>query len=1207
MAERISSTLPDLHHTSLLSLMPAEFEESVVRHVLTHKEDLPNDVRRDLHTAINSVVKVPKFRKRPAIAPAPLLIRPIIDRLASSEQLTNAVLHAWFASQDTLYAIVKNYLFSRNIDIEYPNFNPRRIKGTWSYDDWLSERDGVLAIHAELNEDDVALMLCFAAAKLPDDRERESSNDVGTTYPTVLLQALSFLDSLSADAPEWFADVPEFLSSASNILDRKRHEQDSVVAVHELNAIITDLSQYSGVLAYLELDLSQWSTPAGLSPAQVAQVRVILTDFSVLLGGYDPVPKMGSSFSETQRLRDDHDAATRSLLELKSALDEGLSSRLAVLEAPVELTPHHPVHIDQQESDRMEGLSDIRLSAGTLDFSPTQKNYSINLDNHIESLAITPVVHHIDVRVDLVVLSPDDEKVEGLASSHGTFLVSNIDVGRTVISINIAAGEGATNDTYTLSVIRAASTSATPARSSDASLESLHVLGTPFELPKGLTQINIDIPGELEHLTLVPEPAHVAATVTLAAVLSDGTTVDALMSDDGRFAIAVDALGKGDFTLYVVVTAENEETTQTYTVFAKRQPVHDAASIVWELVAQDDLAGAYWNAKSMVAQGLTPPAPPQVLKALQGVRWLSADSDAYVVDLFDIVGEFEPTEDNDAQTLLRLSAGLLPSLIAPETNLLAWLSSPRCLPALESIVSPIKAFAADGNPLRPEHITGDEGLQRLNGLIMGASAEARKWLEEAPRYQTRFSRAVKLWQYLSGEGILNQMLSPVSEDRRDQVNTVQGCVDALDRDGYAVAINQAENMIGGRPPKQGDIVGNARDWLVKRLEEAKELAATWCNFVSREASTRPGRLDRRVREQVSGLRSKLQAESPAVFEALVELSSDSAPQHLAASAKCAARSLQQLADYLNIDLQHEPPEQPPLIVQGLRAINLPAPSASKQGHRVQQLETAISRWLLWMPSIEIDDACVPVSDDRWGNLAQDTAYLRQNNVSLEEVLQSRMDHRDFRFSDVLMSGLSKDALDHNRNKCLAQLTIEKNTLREAIERTQTAVEQAEKDGVIEFEGSYWNLHQNSLDDLDVEGIMNFRPVYGALDAIKNGLQQERLQRRQELLEEWQTLGSRSEEDPDIDEEFLTDVSSTFERASSIDSLDIRVMQECASRLRNHQSREEGSVVRTNREEAEHQPLENFLTFYEGVGNPRLHAQESSGLNTLLQELTAGAH
>ena len=155
-------------------------------------------------------------------------------------------------------------------------------------------------------------MLCFVAAKLPDDREHESSSEVATTQPTVLMQALSFLDCLSADAPEWFVDVPEFLSSASNILDRKRHERDSVAAVRGLNAIIANLSQYSGLLDYLELDLSQWATPAGLSP-QVAQVRDSLTDFSGLLRGYDPVSKMESSFSETQRLRDEHDAVTRSL------------------------------------------------------------------------------------------------------------------------------------------------------------------------------------------------------------------------------------------------------------------------------------------------------------------------------------------------------------------------------------------------------------------------------------------------------------------------------------------------------------------------------------------------------------------------------------------------------------------------------------------------------------------------------------------------------------------------------------------------------------------------------------------------------------------------------------------------------------------------------------------------------------------------------
>ena len=173
-----------------------------------------------------------------------------------------------------------------------------------------------------------------------------------------------------------------------------------------------------------------------------------------------------------------------------------------------------------------------------------------------------------------------------------------------------------------------------------------------------------------------------------------------------------------------------------------------------------------------------------------------------------------------------------------------------------------------------------------------------------------------------------------------------------------------------------------------------------------------------------------------------------------------------------------------------------------------------------------------------------------------------MDHRDFRFSGILMSGLPSENLDNNRDKYLAELTIEKNTLREAIDLTQTAIDQAEKDGVIEFEGSQWNKHQNTLADLDVETVLNFRPVYYALEAIKNELQDERMQRRQELLEDWQGLTQETATDLNLNGEFLKEVNFTFEKASSADSLDIRVMEECVSRLRNHHSGEEVSVTRS---------------------------------------------
>ena len=150
MAERRPIAQTDLQHTSLLELLPQEFEESIVVHVLNHRAELPNDVRRELDSAINSVAKVPQFPNQPAIAPAPLLKQLIIDQLVSSELLANAVLHAWFASQETLYAIVKGYLYSRDMDVEYPDFVDHRFRGTWSRDDWMSEREGSLGCSRRL-------------------------------------------------------------------------------------------------------------------------------------------------------------------------------------------------------------------------------------------------------------------------------------------------------------------------------------------------------------------------------------------------------------------------------------------------------------------------------------------------------------------------------------------------------------------------------------------------------------------------------------------------------------------------------------------------------------------------------------------------------------------------------------------------------------------------------------------------------------------------------------------------------------------------------------------------------------------------------------------------------------------------------------------------------------------------------------------------
>ena len=65
------------------------------------------------------------------------------------------------------------------------------------------------------------------------------------------------------------------------------------------------------------------------------------------------------------------------------------------------------------------------------------------------------------------------------------------------------------------------------------------------------------------------------------------------------------------------------------------------------------------------------------------------------------------------------------------------------------------------------------------------------------------------------------------------------------------------------------------------------------------------------------------------------------------------------------------------------------------------------------------------------------------------------------------------------------------------------------------------------------------------------------------------------------------------------------MKECVSRLRNHHSGEEVSVTRSTWVGNELHPLEEFLGFYEAIGNPTIHARDSSGLNHLARELKAG--
>ncbi len=261
MTEHTSITPTDLRHASLLALMSPEFEESLVVRVLKHKGELPNDVRRKLDSAINSVVKIPQFPNQPAIAPVPVVKQHILGQLDISESLANAVFQAWFASHETLYALVKGYLYGRDIEVEYPDFVNHKFREAWSSDDWISERDSILAVHESLNKNDVALMLCFATDKMPDSSRVEAKHEANMTNQNILSQARRFLDQLPADAPEWNSDIPDFIAWVSDITDRKKNERESVAAVEAVSGKIAELSKYSTVLEYFGTRLERLGGP----------------------------------------------------------------------------------------------------------------------------------------------------------------------------------------------------------------------------------------------------------------------------------------------------------------------------------------------------------------------------------------------------------------------------------------------------------------------------------------------------------------------------------------------------------------------------------------------------------------------------------------------------------------------------------------------------------------------------------------------------------------------------------------------------------------------------------------------------------------------------------------------------------------------------------------------------------------------------------
>jgi len=240
-------------------------------------------------------------------------------------------------------------------------------------------------------------------------------------------------------------------------------------------------------------------------------------------------------------------------------------------------------------------LSALALSSGTLSpgFSTGISSYAVSVGNAVSTITITPTRSQADANI----------AVNGTSVTSGTASGAiNLSVGANTINIVVTDQNGNTQQTYTVTVTRAAVASL----SSDALLSGLALsVGT---LTPSFSS------GTRSYTASVTNSVATGFTITPTKNQSDATTVQYLGADGTTTFTG--ALSVGENVIRTVVTAQNGTTTSAYTVTVTRaaqenNPSNNTSSITWNdqgaTTASSGGSATYTNGSSVSTIPTTPP------------------------------------------------------------------------------------------------------------------------------------------------------------------------------------------------------------------------------------------------------------------------------------------------------------------------------------------------------------------------------------------------------------------------------------------------------------------------------------------------------------------------------------------------------------------------------------------------------------------------
>ena len=243
-------------------------------------------------------------------------------------------------------------------------------------------------------------------------------------------------------------------------------------------------------------------------------------------------------------------------------------------------------------------LSDLQLSEGTLEprFAAATQSYTAEVAHEVASVTVTPTAR--DSRATVTVNGA------AVASDSASAPISLREGGETIIAVEVTAEDAETTRTYTVAVTRAAAPPTPP--STDASLSDLQLSEGTLEprFAAATQSYTADVAPEVASVTVTPTARDSRATVTVngAAVASGSASAPVSLREGSETTIAVE------------VTAEDAETTRTYTVRVTRAAAEPTVTEEHrEQRLQVGLAGlgrtVAASAVSVIGQRLAPATP----------------------------------------------------------------------------------------------------------------------------------------------------------------------------------------------------------------------------------------------------------------------------------------------------------------------------------------------------------------------------------------------------------------------------------------------------------------------------------------------------------------------------------------------------------------------------------------------------------------------